>query len=371
MQDFFSLDDMEKFADMADTGTMRLDEDADESDFDLLEDSSRLQESPSLQAHSGAGDEDGDDEAANATFADFFGTPDGKATKSATGGKAAKASQGGKKAQTEESDAEEALEDEDAEEEEEEPEELEELDEEEKALEAQLKALQSEEPSKDDEGEEEEQKEEDEEGEVTGKEDGEDGAGKPGSKGKEKSVYEMDRRLQSLEEEVRKLEEEQLQEKSWEMKGEVNARNRPLNSLLEVALDQPMTHFAARRAEDRERCRKGDVELDEQAMEDAPGADAAAERRPKLDLEAIIKQRIWDEAFDDVVRKAQLPPSQRPQGAEEDTGHDAVETLNFEKSRVGLGDIYAKQYEAEMLGHQTDQQKAEDKDSPGPWHGVL
>ena len=25
---------------------------------------------------------------------------------------------------------------------------------------------------------------------------------------------------------------------------------------------------------------------------------------------------------------------------------DAVETLNFEKSRVGLGDIYAKQYEA-------------------------
>ena len=26
---------------------------------------------------------------------------------------------------------------------------------------------------------------------------------------------------------------------------------------------------------------------------------------------------------------------------------DAVETLNFEKSRVGLGDIYAKQYEAQ------------------------
>ncbi|CAE7900595.1 unnamed protein product, partial [Symbiodinium microadriaticum] len=87
----------------------------------------------------------------------------------------------------------------------------------EKALEAQLKALQA---GEDDEGEEEEQKEEDEEGEVTGKEDGEDGAGKSGSKGKDKSVYEMDRRLQLLEEEVRKLEEEQLQEKSWEMKGE-------------------------------------------------------------------------------------------------------------------------------------------------------
>ena len=29
---------------------------------------------------------------------------------------------------------------------------------------------------------------------------------------------------------------------------------------------------------------------------------------------------------------------------------DAVETLNFEKSRVGLGDIYAKQYEAGREG---------------------
>eukprot|EP00913_Durusdinium_trenchii_P023257 g21835.t1 len=92
-------------------------------------------------------------------------------------------------------------------------------------------------------------------------------------------------------------------------------------------------------------------------MEDAPGADALAKAK-KFDLEAIIKQRVWDEAFDDVVRKAQLPPSQRAQTGEE----EAVETLNFEKSRVGLGDIYAKQYEAEMLGHQTDAEKAEDKD---------
>eukprot|EP00434_Breviolum_minutum_P031233 symbB.v1.2.027622.t1/scaffold2810.1/size69760/4 len=92
-----------------------------------------------------------------------------------------------------------------------------------------------------------------------------------------------------------------------------------------------------------------------EALEDAPGADILT-KKPKFDLEAIIKQRVWDEAFDDVVRKTQLPPSQRPQSEE-----DAVETLNFEKSRVGLGDIYAKQYEAEMLGHQTDAAKAEDK----------
>ncbi|CAE7533291.1 MPHOSPH10 [Symbiodinium pilosum] len=335
-EDFFSLEDMEKFADMADKGTMRLDEDADESDFDLLE----------------AGDGDEGDDAVNAKFSDFFGAPDSKVAKPA--GKAAKASQERKAElmQEEEEEEDEAL-DEGEEEEEEAEGDLEELDEEEKALEAQLKALQSQ-GDQDDEGEEEEEKEVDEEGEVSGNEEDADAAGKRKPKAKEKSLYEMDRRLQSLEEEVRKLEEEQLQEKSWEMKGEVTARHRPLNSLLEVALDQPMTHFAARRAEET----AGDAELDEQALEDAPGADAAAARRPKLDLEAIIKQRIWDESYDDVVRKAQLPPSQRPQGADE----DAVETLNFEKSRVGLGDIYAKQYEAEMLGHQTDQQKAEDKE---------
>merc|ERR1712039_519144 len=61
---------------------------------------------------------------------------------------------------------------------------------------------------------------------------------------------------------------------------------------------------------------------------------------------------------DDVLRKAELPPSQRPQKADE----DITETLNFEKSRVGLGDIYAQQYEAQMLGHKTEGQTKEDKE---------
>merc|ERR1719213_242930 len=76
-----------------------------------------------------------------------------------------------------------------------------------------------------------------------------------------------------------------------------------------------------------------------------------------FDVEAIIRQRVWDETFDDVERKDAVAPSQRPQGADDDT----VETLNFEKSRVGLADIYAKQYEAELLGHQTEGEMKEDK----------
>ena len=92
-------------------------------------------------------------------------------------------------------------------------------------------------------------------------------------------------------------------------------------------------------------------------LQDAPGADDLTKQN-KFDLQVIIKQRVWDESFDDVVRKVELPPSARPQKAED----DAVETLNFEKSRVGLGDVYAKQYEAEFLGHQTDEVKQEDQE---------
>jgi len=122
-----------------------------------------------------------------------------------------------------------------------------------------------------------------------------------------------------------------------------------------------MTHFAGRRAEDAAIVSgigadgAGDGK-DRDALDDVPGADGLL-TKSKFDIEAIIRQRIWDEAFDGVTRKAAVPPSQRPQGAED----DAVETLNFEKSRVGLGDIYAQQYETEMLGHQTAEKEKEDE----------
>jgi len=317
-QDFFNTEEMLKFADAADK--MRLDEDAGDSDFDLLE----------------AADDDDDEEAANAKFDDFFGP----ATKTA-----------GKSDQFDEDGIDEGEEEEDAAlegEEEEGPEDdLEELSDEEKELEEKIRALQAEGA-----GEDEDVEEGDEDGEITGEEaEDEEGHKAPG---KGKSLYEMDRRLQTLEAEVEKLEEEQLNEKSWEMKGEVNSRQRPLNSLLESSLDQPMTMFAARRAEDASA--GGENEGDE-ALEDAPGADDLV-KKSGFDVDAMIRQRIWDETFDDVVRKAELPPSQRPQLAEQ----DGVEALNFEKSRIGLGDVYAKQYEAELLGHKTDAEKEVDKE---------
>lgn len=177
------------------------------------------------------------------------------------------------------------------------------------------------------------------------------------SKTKGKTLYEMDRKLQALEEEVAKLEEEQLEERHWSMRGEISAKQRPLNSLLEVHVDQPMTHFASRRAAAQAEAAGMGDEGDAAALEDVPGAEGLI-KAAKFDIEAIIRQRVWNEDFDDVERKEVLPPSQRPKGE----GDDFVETLNFEKSRVGLGDIYAKQYEAEMIGHKTDAQEKEDKE---------
>lgn len=173
-----------------------------------------------------------------------------------------------------------------------------------------------------------------------------------------KSLYEMDQRLRALEDEVAKLEEDQLEDKHWTLRGEVSAKQRPLNSLLEVHLDQPMTHLAGQRAGNAAATGPDGVGDDgEDALVDVPGA-AASMSNTRFDVDAIVRQRVWDEAFDDVVRRKELPPAQRPQSADQ----DLVESLNFEKSRVGLSDIYAQQYEAEMLGHKTGSEVKVDKE---------
>lgn len=74
--------------------------------------------------------------------------------------------------------------------------------------------------------------------------------------------------------------------------------------------------------------------------------DGAGANQPlKFDIELIARRRIADALFDDVVRKADT----RPATKKEDDDSTA-ETLNFQKSRVGLGDIYAQQYEEEVFG---------------------
>ena len=121
--------------------------------------------------------------------------------------------------------------------------------------------------------------------------------------------YEMDKKA-----EIEALEQELLQTKSWDMLGETSSRKRPENSLLEKDLDYQRT-----------------IKVAPTITEDVTKT-----------IEDMIKQRIRDELWDDVERKMEdkaLKPNRE------------LEEVSTEKSKLGLGDVYAKDYEENVLGN--------------------
>ena len=125
---------------------------------------------------------------------------------------------------------------------------------------------------------------------------------------------------------IRELEEEIVAPKSWEMKGEVRSAERPENSLLEVTAQA------------------------ERARKPAP----LATEEFTSSLEEMIIKRIRDERFDDVVPRAR----EEADLTAADRG-DAPE-LSQEKSRVGLGDIYAEEFLAKATSGATGAKAAQD-----------
>jgi U3 small nucleolar RNA-associated protein MPP10 len=75
------------------------------------------------------------------------------------------------------------------------------------------------------------------------------------------------------------------------------------------------------------------------------------------DLESVIKQRILDEAWDDVVR-VKLPSNYRE-------NFTNLEEISFEKSSKGLGEIYEDKFKKEVLS-MTGPSGATDKDLKDP-----
>ncbi|XP_070757999.1 U3 small nucleolar ribonucleoprotein protein MPP10 isoform X2 [Enoplosus armatus] len=147
--------------------------------------------------------------------------------------------------------------------------------------------------------------------------------GKTPSLAKSESKSSFEKRQEKMSEKIEELEKAALASKPWQLSGEVTAQTRPENSMLEE-----------------------DVEF-EQASRMAP----AITEETTLQLEDIIKQRIKDQAFDDVVRK------EKPK--EEVFEYKKRLTLDHEKSKQSLAEIYEQEYLK-----QTQQKTEEEKENP-------
>uniref|UniRef100_A0AAY4CQK9 U3 small nucleolar ribonucleoprotein protein MPP10 n=1 Tax=Denticeps clupeoides TaxID=299321 RepID=A0AAY4CQK9_9TELE len=132
------------------------------------------------------------------------------------------------------------------------------------------------------------------------------GKNKNASHPEHKSSFE--KRQQKMAEKIDELEKAALQEKPWQLTGEVTAQTRPENSMLEE-----------------------DLEYD-QASRSAP----AITEETTLGLEDIIKQRIKDQVWDDVVRK------EKPK--ENAFEYKKRLTLDHEKSKLSLAEVYEQEY---------------------------
>ena len=124
--------------------------------------------------------------------------------------------------------------------------------------------------------------------------------------------------MEEIRKQIATLEAENVAEKNWVLKGEVNARGRPQNALLEEDLDF------------------------EQISKPVPVVTETVVQ----DLEARIKARIVEGRFDDVIRKR--PVDDKP----------FLPSRFFElqdtKSKDSLAQIYEKEYMAAQGGAPID-----------------
>jgi U3 small nucleolar RNA-associated protein MPP10 len=117
-----------------------------------------------------------------------------------------------------------------------------------------------------------------------------------------------------MKQKIKDFEEENVKRRSWELMGEVGAGQRPKSSLLEAEMDYQMNTKTAPVI--------------------TPDVTAT--------LEDMIKERIKQELWDDVERRSVDDFSSRKK--------KELADVSTEKSKIGLGEIYAQEFEQRFLG---------------------
>jgi len=121
-----------------------------------------------------------------------------------------------------------------------------------------------------------------------------------------KSLSRHQKGQESMKSTIQMLEEQNIQEKSWQLKGEVSSRERPQDSLLEEFV------------------------IFDHATKTAP----VITEEKTYELEDIIRRRIKEESWDDVVRRKLIV----------DQVTKEKSSLDHEKSKVGLAEVYEREY---------------------------
>eukprot|EP01101_Sappina_pedata_P005502 TRINITY_DN2532_c0_g1_i1.p1 TRINITY_DN2532_c0_g1~~TRINITY_DN2532_c0_g1_i1.p1 ORF type:complete len:733 (+),score=437.96 TRINITY_DN2532_c0_g1_i1:52-2199(+) len=137
---------------------------------------------------------------------------------------------------------------------------------------------------------------------------------------KDESPFERAQRI--LRQRIEKFENENVNKKFWALKGEVQSKERPVGSLLEVDVDYE--NLAKR-------------------------SDFALTTENVRELENTIKRRIIEESYDDVLPK--LDPLQRT------TSKRTQLELDHEKSKLSLAEIYERDYSRTILGFDEEKVK--------------
>ena len=128
-----------------------------------------------------------------------------------------------------------------------------------------------------------------------------------------------DKKVDKLQKQTEEMEKELIAEKPWQMRGETTGTARPVDSLLDSTPEF------------------------EVATKQAPII--TVERT--MDLEEVIKKRILNEDWDDVV------PRELPDVAWNKNRGELPE-VSQEKSKLGLGELYEREYMKKALGYDAD-----------------